>query len=901
MEWELVSEVKDLAAPADAIFQGDDIVTVTGGNTASRISQDGEVVWRAISKSGATYTKALDQKNALYIVGGKANAGGFVVSVLKVDKNSGQIEDEYQPPHGLISRLEDIHLVGDGELAYLLWNSAETAYRHLLGQPAEVEDLGKVFQLPTSKVTAVLHSDITHPEIALTNDEGLHIVRNPKTRLHSFQTQKGQKTLVASSQAVGVSYIASVAETGQQVNVDLVDVSALKPIGTFQIPFDAKAHGHIKKAFLDVFVKKDGTPAFSIFAVSEDGSTHVLKDGRVVWSKDESLTASAVAEYVDLPEKSLLSQEHDELDEQPEETASISPVQRYFRRLRTHLVKLQDYPAQLAEGLKGLDEKIWNLTNRTAGKSDELFADMLGVRKLVIFATEKGKLLAVNTESGNTVWQKFLPELKFRQLETVRGAVVKYPPVLAAIAESGKGDTVIYRFNALTGEAVDPASALERFPVSQKVIKLPAEEAEERTHIIALIGADKKIRVSPSTKPAQEAFERFLPEFRVYLTDGVGAATIDGYVAEISKSGEYSLAPAWKIQFPPGEKIAAIGNPPKVENIASVGRVLGDRSVLYKYLNPNLLALATLKQTGTNASDPSFSSATYFYLLDVVTGTTHYRSEHDGAGHVSTDVPSIHVAQVDNWAVLTYWNHGPEAATREAPSEAEAMDEQAQETKPKIRRRKKKAGTQQKQEDIGVPNVKTYEIVVFELFESAKPDQRIESDVFSSFQAKRPHVISQSYAFARRINAIGSTITKAGITTKELLFGLDEGHLYGVNKRWLDPRRPVGAPTADEKEEMLYPYRPVLDFFSRDVANYDLHVPGISNVLAAATKMESTSLAIAWGLDIFCVRRNPSKTFDVISEDFNYSALLMTITACLAGISVVKRMAQGKKITALWR
>jgi len=31
----------------------------------------------------------------------------------------------------------------------------------------------------------------------------------------------------------------------------------------------------------------------------------------------------------------------------------------------------------------------------------------------------------------------------------------------------------------------------------------------------------------------------------------------------------------------------------KTEKVASMGRVLGDRRVLYKYLNPNLIAVAT--------------------------------------------------------------------------------------------------------------------------------------------------------------------------------------------------------------------------------------------------------------------------------------------------------------------
>ena len=49
------------------------------------------------------------------------------------------------------------------------------------------------------------------------------------------------------------------------------------------------------------------------------------------------------------------------------------------------------------------------------------------------------------------------------------------------------------------------------------------------------------------------------------------------------------------------------------EHVHSVGRVLGDRSVLYKYLNPNLIAFAAVSEV---AQKPS----TFIYIVDGVTG-----------------------------------------------------------------------------------------------------------------------------------------------------------------------------------------------------------------------------------------------------------------------------------------
>ena len=51
-----------------------------------------------------------------------------------------------------------------------------------------------------------------------------------------------------------------------------------------------------------------------------------------------------------------------------------------------------------------------------------------------------------------------------------------------------------------------------------------------------------------------------------------------------------------------------------LEHVHSQGKVLGDRRVLYKYLNPNLIAVGT---EVTPDSKPGIS----IYLMDAVTGT----------------------------------------------------------------------------------------------------------------------------------------------------------------------------------------------------------------------------------------------------------------------------------------
>jgi hypothetical protein len=50
----------------------------------------------------------------------------------------------------------------------------------------------------------------------------------------------------------------------------------------------------------------------------------------------------------------------------------------------------------------------------------------------------------------------------------------------------------------------------------------------------------------------------------------------------------------WEIKLSPdSQRITAAVSKNPIEKVHSQGRVLGDRSVLYKYINPNLVAVVT--------------------------------------------------------------------------------------------------------------------------------------------------------------------------------------------------------------------------------------------------------------------------------------------------------------------
>ncbi len=93
-------------------------------------------------------------------------------------------------------------------------------------------------------------------------------------------------------------------------------------------------------------------------------------------------------------------------------------------------------------------------------------------------------------------------------------------------------------------------------------------------------------------------------------------------------------------------------------------------------------------------------------------------------------------------------------------------------------------------------------------------------------QSALPFVKTQAYAFHSGITAMGVTQTKHGITTREVLVST-LNQIHAIPRRLLDARRPMktaSAMTADEREELLIPYAPMLDENVKEVITHRLEV-----------------------------------------------------------------------------
>ncbi|VDL65262.1 unnamed protein product [Hymenolepis diminuta] len=85
------------------------------------------------------------------------------------------------------------------------------------------------------------------------------------------------------------------------------------------------------------------------------------------------------------------------------------------------------------------------------------------------------------------------------------------------------------------------------------------------------------------------------------------------------------------------------------------------------------------------------------------------------------------------------------------------------------------------------------------------------------------------------------------------------------------------------------------------IISYNQTLERIKRIHTAPSGLESTSLVFAHGLDLFFTRIAPSKTYDMLRDDFDYF-FIATIVIGMAVVSIVaKNFAERKELAKAWR
>ncbi|KAI7872624.1 uncharacterized protein EV154DRAFT_529119 [Mucor mucedo] len=873
--WEYTLSESEIFGAAKPIAWNNGESVVSIGNTKLvKLSKEGEELWswtrESTGDSMNESIQVLQRGNDIYVVVEPiedSKSPVFAVNIL--DSATGETTKTVQIP--CHTNYDHVAYVGNyifwTEANLLKWSSIDKKDVKSILLKTLVDSLPTADKFDPTQINILGDSDDANTKSFILSaqfetDEGSEVASvlvNIEEKALVLSTYFGSQTTFGGLDFYESSLIRSVRSSSNEFTTSIL------PQGKdITIQQDFSLSGEIN------YVKLINLEPLALFVVTEGSSVLFYNESGLVWSREESLSNIAATEFLELPEPKMWTQMVDELDETVSEQANENPLSRYIRRLTTHVLETRKFPGWIISHIIGMsgstlkDEEnaVSTLEAQSCwlnqSKPEMLYRDNFGLRKLLISATKSGKIVAQDTSrNGKIIWSRYVDSFSFTNVYVVRAAAVKLPPVIVAIGDTyddvGGQATGFLRINALTGEnyvSTSPES-LEFFePVvatnigTDKIMRLPIEDPEERTHMLAIYEAGSgRVYIYPDSFAAREKFAaEFLPNF--YFSHQNKHGNLQGFKVVEGYRGSLKVLPVWEFKLPEGENALTMSKPQANEKVASIGRALGNRNVLYKYLNPHMFALITRG---------SAKGVMKVRIMDSVKGSILYETVHT---QVDTETNEVHVIQSENWFIYHFWSNS-----------AQPMG---------------------------------YQTVVLELFEGENENERVKSSNFSSFDNIQPHVLSSAFAFPYPVTTMGVTETRNGISTKNILFGLPTHQIMGVNKRMFDPRRPKEKPSKEDQEEMLIPYGPIPDE-KRLFLTYGLDVAGVKSIISSPSLLESTALVFASGLDTFFTRSSPSKQFDVLSEDFSKAQLLLTITGLIVGIWVTGPIVRRKRVNALWK
>ncbi|XP_032676304.1 ER membrane protein complex subunit 1 isoform X2 [Odontomachus brunneus] len=558
---------------------------------------------------------------------------------------------------------------------------------------------------------------------------------------------------------------------------------------------------------------------------SQDHSIALLQQNKVIWAREEALASIVAVEIIELPMSDGEQAIETEFDQKERDLLSM-----VFRRITSQINQARVFL-----------HTILDLVPQQSNQRTDLVRDQFGLHKMIVAVTSAGKLYGIETRKGEIIWQLRLPNIRgFTKISDTMVLYVQrgsrhfpHPPQCALLAEDKEsGEGIIYTFNPIIGQL----DGLIKLGYRVKQSMLLHVATDDFLRGILVLDARDKVHVYPDSATAVAAT---LGKSTYLFTADQTTGILSGFSLSYSTTQELIAHKVWELLLSPrNQRITQVVAKNPIERVHSQGRVLSDRSVLYKYINPNLVAVVT------EGIGHAHKNTLNLYLLDVVSGSMIFSITHKRVRG------PIHIVHSENWLVYSYFNE-------------------------KGRRT---------------------EIATLELYEG-----KIQSNttVFSSLATtKLPIVERQAFIFPASIEYMQETITEKGITSKHIIVALANGGILELPWMMVDPRRPINP---EMREEGVIPYMPEIPIHMDAIINYNQSVSRVLGIHTSPSGLESTCLVFVHGLDLFYTRVAPSKTFDVLKEDFDYYLIVIVLAALLISSYVTKKLASKKAQKQAWK
>eukprot|EP00741_Cyanophora_paradoxa_P006012 tig00000970_g5830.t1 len=855
---------------------------------------------RLVARSPASATGGGAGSRHLHVVGVQRREGEgaaqLVVVTLDAARGS-QLSRETIAAPGEAEAMRRLIVVSNRLVLWLgqqeTGSGEATLYGHRLGQKQQLHSFGVhsffpvVSHVPAGTAMELLPNRLPDAFIMRVGAEHAAAVRVAATAederlppamqlIHEFD-KPGRVFSEGSVDGKGVPHLASAVAGGDGQALALEVLNLRTGLVAAQGPVAALApreHGPPLRLFLSTVSRKEEGALQRALVVTADHQLSLHAGGELLWQRHEALASVVKIRFGELPQRSVTSRPRPELEEEAPLSGALHELLGSLRRRA--LVDLAEDAFSALDQLRRLAGLAAPAPGRAREEAPaELTADRFGFRRLLFLLTEPGKLFALHTERGAILWSRYLPG--------PAGPGARPAALRALLAEAPHGpspgavlvvtEAAVLRFRSTTGEELGRHALPSPATHAALLHEAPGEaHAAHRAGPVLVVATEAaRLLHFPETPEAAAAVARRAGSIALHTVDRA-AGTVTGcrVVAPASGAGLECEA-SWLFSLPPHEALQRVFYPPEREAVHVAVKVVRDREVHYKYVNPNLMLVAatsaphSLPGAGPKGAPRLVPAAVSVYAVDGVTGAVVHAATHRHArGPVAA-------ALSEHTLVYHYWNEEAqqfEVASVELQCEPEGLS-------------------------LATPSLALRGLL------SLKPP-RSERE-FSSFTAPAPSAVRQTYVFSTAIRAIGVTQTARGITPKHLLLALASEQLMALDRRFVDARRPVGPVSQAEREEGIVPYNPRIFVYPQLVLSYNLTLHRVREVATAPATLESSSHVLAWGLDLFYTRHAPAKQFDLLNDDFNKGLLLATCTGVVAATLLAYWVAKAREAAVAWK
>ncbi|KAJ8601198.1 hypothetical protein CTAYLR_003237 [Chrysophaeum taylorii] len=660
------------------------------------------------------------------------------------------------------------------------------------------------------------------------------------------------------------------AQVSPENRLDLAEIGGRVLAAGDEGGLDPLAHGPARLAFPHVFEKKKTATTTSnktttvpelayraLVTTAAESVAMVAKD-RVSWCRDEALASIVAADFVEAPVRQHLA-------DADEEGPEVEPT--LWQRLELQAESISATARALAKSFKELTDAAARKQRQKAAT-----AELYGLDKLAIARTRAGRLFAIAAHTGEIAWSRLIPELVDRRATVVatrRASDAYHDPELTVVS-TRDGRSEVTRLDAHTGATKDATV----FDFETRAV-VPAGVSDATGRDVLLVVGPGASRVAVVPESAAKAVAAEPKPFYVFLVDDGVLRTF-----ELDKTTLLRAVPRGEVVIarPGVETLEDAATAPAAETVSAKSHILGDDAILLKYLNPHLCAVCTVSAGGpaplldpklrTSQSPDVEPPSLYVTLVDAVASKVVARVAHPhGAA-------PCRVAVSENWVVYSYWNSKAKRNELGSLSLHEGMFDR-------------------------------YGLSPFKV-----PEQETS---FFARSAPPPVALYRTFAIDKPVvSNLAPTLTSRGIASKQFLVGIAPGQILALDRRSLDPRRPI-LDDSDSKnfrsqrkkverelDEGLYPYTPFIPLKPKAIITYSKTLLGLNHIWSTPTKLESTTLVLAAGVDVYGVPHKPSGGFDILADDFNYALLLLLLLGLFAGALILRAAANRKNLALHW-